>query len=139
MIWLLLHPSPAPSPVRKLDRRHAGILRKRDILLTGKGGWARSQIIRPQESLVLLNFFASDFPCLDLFSKCSASPIYLFSVLFLPDPPFWYMFCYPFRVIHLNICSLPSLYLFISTFVPVSVCNVQVHFYACSDQPFELA
>jgi hypothetical protein len=50
-------------------------------------------------------------------------PYILVPVLFLPDPPLWYMFCYPFWSIHLSICSFPSLYLFSSTFVPVSVCN----------------
>jgi hypothetical protein len=51
--------SPTPSspfPVGKLYQRHTGILRKRDNLLTGKAGakgWARSQVIRPQESLAL--------------------------------------------------------------------------------------
>jgi hypothetical protein len=36
-----------PLSVRKLDRRHTGRLRKRDILLTGDGGsgWERSRII----------------------------------------------------------------------------------------------
>jgi hypothetical protein len=37
MFGLLAHPLP-PSPVSKLDRRHRGRLRKRDILLTGEGG-----------------------------------------------------------------------------------------------------
>jgi hypothetical protein len=32
-----LAPPPPPSPASKLDRRHAGRLRKRDNLLTGKG------------------------------------------------------------------------------------------------------
>jgi hypothetical protein len=35
MIWLLPHPR---FPVRKLDRRHIGTLRKRDNLLTVYGG-----------------------------------------------------------------------------------------------------
>jgi hypothetical protein len=45
MIWLLPHPL-TPSPVSKLDRRHRGILRKRDSLVTGERGrrWGRSQI-----------------------------------------------------------------------------------------------
>ncbi len=48
-----------PSPVRKLDRRHTERLRKRDNLLIGEGGmgWARGQITRPQESLVLYKSF----------------------------------------------------------------------------------
>ncbi len=37
MIWLLAHPPP-PSTVSKLDRRHTGRMRKRDNLLTWKGG-----------------------------------------------------------------------------------------------------
>jgi hypothetical protein len=36
MIWFLAHPT--PSKVSKLDRRHIGRMRKRDNLLTGKGG-----------------------------------------------------------------------------------------------------
>ena len=35
-------PTPSPSPVSKLDRRHTGRLRKRDDLLTVKGGGAKS-------------------------------------------------------------------------------------------------
>ncbi len=37
--------SSSPSPVSKLDRRHTGRPRKRDHMLTGKGGkgWRRSQ------------------------------------------------------------------------------------------------
>jgi hypothetical protein len=31
-------PPPSPSPVRKLDQRHTGRLRKRDSLLTGEVG-----------------------------------------------------------------------------------------------------
>ncbi len=31
--------APTPSPVSKLDRRDTAGLRKRDNLLTGKGGW----------------------------------------------------------------------------------------------------
>jgi hypothetical protein len=53
-------PSP-PSPVSKLYRRHTGRMRKRDNLLTGHGGggngWARSRIIRPQESLGVYKSF----------------------------------------------------------------------------------
>ncbi len=37
MFWLLLHP-PSPTTVKKIDRRHAGKLRKRDKLLKGGGG-----------------------------------------------------------------------------------------------------
>jgi hypothetical protein len=40
MIWLLGHLLP-PSPVSKLDRQHAGRLRKRDNLLTGGGRGGR--------------------------------------------------------------------------------------------------
>jgi hypothetical protein len=52
MIWL-------PSLVSKLDSRNTGILRKRDNMLTGKGGrgWARSRITRSQENLVLYQTF----------------------------------------------------------------------------------
>ncbi len=48
-----------PSPVRNLDRRHTGRLRKRGNFLKGEGGrgWARSRIIRPQKSLVLYKSF----------------------------------------------------------------------------------
>jgi hypothetical protein len=52
MIWFLPN---LPSPVSRLDRRHKGL---RDNLLTGAGGergWARSRIIRPQESLSSIN------------------------------------------------------------------------------------
>ncbi len=55
-----LAPFPPPSPVNMTDRRHTGRLRKRDNLLPGeggKGGWARSWIIRPQESLILYKSF----------------------------------------------------------------------------------
>jgi hypothetical protein len=53
-IWLLAHPFPT-SPNSKLDRRQTERLRKRDKLLTEEEGmgWARSQIVRPQESLGL--------------------------------------------------------------------------------------
>jgi hypothetical protein len=55
MIWLLPPPLPQspPSPVSKFNRRHKGILRKRDNLLTRGGG--RRQIIRRRERLVLYN------------------------------------------------------------------------------------
>jgi hypothetical protein len=56
---------PTPSPVSKLDRRRTGILRKRDDLLTGESkgwGWARSQFIRQQESLVLYESFNTLWP-----------------------------------------------------------------------------
>jgi hypothetical protein len=36
MIWLLPHPLPV-NPVRKLDRRHTGRLKKERKLLTGEG------------------------------------------------------------------------------------------------------
>jgi hypothetical protein len=45
-----------------LSGRHTGILRKKDNLLRGemgKGVGARSQFIRPQESLVLYTSFSS--------------------------------------------------------------------------------
>ncbi len=52
-------PPPHSFPISNLDRRHTGRLRKRDNLLKGEGGrgWARSRIIRPQESLVLYKSF----------------------------------------------------------------------------------
>ncbi len=58
VVWFASSPtpsSPPPSPVRKLDWRNTGRLRKRDNLLTGEGkkGWGRRQIIRPQESQAL--------------------------------------------------------------------------------------
>ncbi len=58
MIWLLALP-PLPSTVAKVGRRHTGRLRKRDNMLTGERemGWARSQIIRPQETLALYKAF----------------------------------------------------------------------------------
>jgi hypothetical protein len=48
-------PTPPPSPVRKLDRRHIGRLRKRDKMVKEGGGegLAKSLIVWPQESLVL--------------------------------------------------------------------------------------
>jgi hypothetical protein len=54
-----LAPSPPLSPVSKLERQHTVILRKRVKSLTGEGGrgWARSRIIRSQESLVLCKAF----------------------------------------------------------------------------------
>ncbi len=60
MNWLLAHTLP-PSPVSKFDRRHTGRLRKRDNLLREEGlgrGWSKSQIIQPQESLVLYESFS---------------------------------------------------------------------------------
>ncbi len=57
ILWLL---APYPSPGSKLDRRHTGRRRNRDNLLTVRGVgrvWARSQIIRPQEILVLYKSF----------------------------------------------------------------------------------
>ncbi len=53
-------PLPSTPPVNKLDQRHTGRLRKRDHLLPGGvciRGWARRQIIRPQESLGLFESF----------------------------------------------------------------------------------
>jgi hypothetical protein len=52
-----LQPSP-PFPVSKLDRRHTGRKKKRQ-LADGRGGrgWARSGIIQPQESQVLYKSF----------------------------------------------------------------------------------
>jgi hypothetical protein len=46
---------PPPPPVSKHGRQHTGRLRKRDNLLSGKGG--RSQIIQRRESLVLYKSF----------------------------------------------------------------------------------
>ncbi len=69
IIWLLAQPIP-PSPVSKLDRRHTcGRLRKRDNLLTREGGreWAKSQIIRPQESLILYMYKSFNTLCIRLF------------------------------------------------------------------------
>jgi hypothetical protein len=76
---VLAHPSPPPHlPVSKLDRRHAGRLRKGDKLLTGDElrGWFRSRIIRPQErklSLVLYKSFILlmilNFQNINLFSS----------------------------------------------------------------------
>jgi hypothetical protein len=38
MIWLLIHPLPPPlSPGSKLDQRHTGRLKQKDILLAGEG------------------------------------------------------------------------------------------------------
>jgi hypothetical protein len=45
-------PPPPPFPVSKLDRRHTGLLRKRDNLLTTGGG---RQIIRRRESWSSMN------------------------------------------------------------------------------------
>ncbi len=55
MILLLSHPLLSPSAVSKLNRRHAGRLRKRDNLLTGERGrgWGRSQIIQRRDCPVL--------------------------------------------------------------------------------------
>ncbi len=56
-------PQPPPSPPFPAIsfRPHTGGLRKRDKLLMGEGGrgWARSRIIRPQESLVLYKLFTT--------------------------------------------------------------------------------
>ncbi len=38
VVWFGSSPSPPPSPVSKLDRRHTGRLRKKDNLLTEEGG-----------------------------------------------------------------------------------------------------
>jgi hypothetical protein len=56
-----------PSPVSKLDRRHAERLRKRDNFLTREWGrgWGRSQIKRRRESLVLKKSF-NVFSLLDI-------------------------------------------------------------------------
>jgi hypothetical protein len=50
-----LVPRPPALPYIMLDRQRTGRLRKRDNLLTVEGGrgWARSRIIRPQESPLL--------------------------------------------------------------------------------------
>jgi hypothetical protein len=53
-------PLPPHPTVSKLDRRHTGRVRNRGKLLTGERGegeGVRSQIIRPQESLVLSKSF----------------------------------------------------------------------------------
>ncbi len=55
VVWFGSPPTP-PHPLPSVDRRHTGSLKKRDNLLTGYG-WGRSQIIRPQESLVLYKSF----------------------------------------------------------------------------------
>jgi hypothetical protein len=57
-------PPPPIPPVSKLDRRHAGRLRKRDNLLPweGEGGWARVRIIRLRESIVLYKSFNTLWP-----------------------------------------------------------------------------
>jgi hypothetical protein len=54
MIWLHVHPLPL-SPVRKLSFFLSLPVFRRSTLLAGEGegGRARSQIIRPRESLVL--------------------------------------------------------------------------------------
>jgi hypothetical protein len=53
-------PSP-PPPVRKLDRRHTGTLRKKDTFLTGRRGEGGEQepTTLPQEGLVLFKSFIS--------------------------------------------------------------------------------
>ncbi len=53
--YLAPRPPPPSSPVSKLDRRHTRRLRKRDNV--AGGGWRKSSIIRPQESLVLYKSF----------------------------------------------------------------------------------
>jgi hypothetical protein len=55
MIWLLAHPL---SPVSKLDREvtHRKTEKERQLDQGGRG-WARSRIIRPQESAVLYKLF----------------------------------------------------------------------------------
>ncbi len=57
--WYYFAPSPLPlpSPVRKLDRRHTGRLRKRDNSMTRERGEGMGQIIEPQERLVLYKSF----------------------------------------------------------------------------------
>ncbi len=62
---------PLPSVGSRIDRRHRGILRKRDNLLTveGERGLGRSQIIRRQESLVLYKSFNTI--CTKHFSRVS--------------------------------------------------------------------
>jgi hypothetical protein len=44
-------PHPPPSPSSKLDRRHAGRLRKRDNLLTGEGGGRGAKSYEGQKAL----------------------------------------------------------------------------------------
>jgi hypothetical protein len=70
MIWLFAHPLP-PTSVIKRDQRNTGRLRKRDNLLTGEEGtrWARSRIIRQQESMVLSKSFIT--LCLFYSAVCS--------------------------------------------------------------------
>jgi hypothetical protein len=70
MIWLLPHhlpplpsasgappPPPAPSPVSKLSLFLSLHVCRPPSLLTGDGGWGRSQIVRPRESLGLYKLF----------------------------------------------------------------------------------
>ncbi len=61
-------PTPSPSsPLSKSYRRHTGRLRKRDKLLTGKGGkgWAWSRILQTQGSRALYKSFKTlwAIPC----------------------------------------------------------------------------
>jgi hypothetical protein len=58
MIWLLPHHLPLPFPVSKLDRRHTGRLKDKQLADgRGGGGWGWSQIMRRDENLVLSIIF----------------------------------------------------------------------------------
>jgi hypothetical protein len=61
VVWFGSSPTPSPSLVIMLDRQHTGRLRKRDNVLTGDvgRGWARSHIIRSQESLALYKLYST--------------------------------------------------------------------------------
>ncbi len=55
IIRFLDHPLPLLSPVNKLSLFHSLPVSHRSSILTGSGGWSRSQIIRPRESLSCMN------------------------------------------------------------------------------------
>jgi hypothetical protein len=58
MIRLLAHPLPPPSPMNKLSLFLSLPVYRRSSLLTGgREWWARSQIIRPRESLAVYKSF----------------------------------------------------------------------------------
>ncbi len=83
--WLLTHPFTPLSSQYKFDRRHTGLLIKRQRAdRRGGRGWARSQIIRPQESLVLFKSFITLWACLLIFPSLLGLPVLLSTLL--PTP-----------------------------------------------------
>ncbi len=70
VVWFGSSPT-LPPLLSKLDRRHAEWMRKKDNLLTGEGGrwWARSRIIRSQDSLALYKSFQNSLTLGEQFHK----------------------------------------------------------------------